>query len=135
FGRWRFGRATPIVGCLLGYWAWAGLSAVQAVDTGKALELVEFFGKVFLPFLVGVTILRTVDQLTQLAWVILLSQGYVAYELNLAYLGGYNRRLFDVFGGMDNKCVAIAMVTDIALAFFLCLRAKESWKKGVPLFT
>ena len=39
-----------IIGCLLGYWAWAGLSAVQAIDTGKALELVEFFAKVFLLF-------------------------------------------------------------------------------------
>src|SRR5437868_6477898 len=134
FGRWRFGRATPIVACMLGYWAWAGLSAIQAIDSMKALALVEFFAKVFLPFLVGLTMLRTVSQLKQLSWVILLSQGYVAFELNLNYFGGYNRAFFEGFGGMDNNCVAIAMVTGVGLAFFLGLGAKEWWKKGIALF-
>src|SRR5262245_35448297 len=133
FGRWRFGRAGAVVGCMLGYWFWTMLSAVQAIDAGKAWELVEFFAKVFLPFLVGITTLRTVGQLKQLAWVILLSQGYVAFEMNLSYLGGYNRVYHDGFGGMDNNCVAIAMVTGIGLAFFLGLAAREWWKKGLAL--
>src|SRR5262245_14571464 len=133
FGRWRFGRATPIIACMLGYWAWSALSAVQAIDSLKAFALVEFFAKVFLPFLVGITMLRSVEQLKVLSWVILLSQGYVALELNLNYFGGYNRAFHEGFGGMDNNCVAIAMVTGVGLAFFLGLGAKEWWKKGVAL--
>ena len=30
FGRWRFGRATPVVMALIGYWGWVALSAARA---------------------------------------------------------------------------------------------------------
>lgn len=131
FGRWRFGRAGAVVFTLLGYWGWMMASAVQAADATRAWDLIEFYAKVILPFLVGITTIRSTAQLKQLAWVILLSQGYLALELNLTYLGGYNRVLEEGFGGMDNNCVAIAMVTGVGLAFFLGMGADRLWKKGV----
>jgi O-antigen ligase len=58
----------------------------------------------------------------------MLSQGYVAYDLNRSYFAGYNR-LHDVgFGGMDNNCVAIAMVCGAGFAFFLGL-AERGWRR------
>ena len=95
--------------------------------------MVEFYAKVVLPFLVGLTTVKSIDQLKLLAWVILLSLGYLAFELNLTYLGGYNRVWEEGFGGMDNNCVAIAMVTGVGLAFFLGMAAREWWKRGVAL--
>jgi probable O-glycosylation ligase (exosortase A-associated) len=132
-GRWEFRRGAPVVACLLGYWAWMIFSAVQAADQTRAWLQVEFYAKVFLPFLVGVTTIRTLRQVKILAWVILLSQGYVAFELNRLYYSGYSLFQEDGFGGMDNNCVAIAMVTGVGLAFFLGLSADRLWKKGVAL--
>src|SRR5205807_321090 len=39
----------------------------------------------------------------------------------------------DGFGGMDNNCLAIAMVSGVGLAFFLGMAAKNLWQKGVAL--
>ena len=71
----------------------------------------------------------SIDQLKKIAWVIMLSQAYVALELNRAYLGGFNRVAVNGFGGMDNNCVSIAMVTGAGLAFFLGLHEQVWWRK------
>jgi probable O-glycosylation ligase (exosortase A-associated) len=133
FGQWHFRRATWIVFCLIAYWGWMFLSSLQAIGQEKALELVEFYAKVFLPFLVGITTIRTLGQVKTLLWVIVLSQGYLAFEMNLYYVGG-NNLAREGFGGMDNNCLAIAMVTGVGLAFFLGMGAKALWQKGVALF-
>jgi O-antigen ligase len=68
-------------------------------------------------------------KLKQLAWVILLSQGYVALELNQDYYAGGTR--IDSFASMDNNSTAIAMVTCVGLAFFLGLHARPWWQKAL----
>jgi probable O-glycosylation ligase (exosortase A-associated) len=130
-GTWELGRGRGIVVALLGFWGWAALSAAQAVDSSIAWGAVVFLGKIILPFLVGLTTIDSVRRLKQLAWVIVLSQAYLAFELNLSYYGGYNRVWEDGFGGMDNNCVAIAMVTSVGLAFFLGLGARSWWLRGL----
>src|SRR2546428_151218 len=64
-------------------------------------------------------------------WSWSVEHGHYSRILALAMLVGWAAR---GFGGMDNNCVAIAMVTGVGLAFFLGLGAKEWWKKGVALF-
>lgn len=133
FGKWKFGRATPIVACMIGYWLWMMLSSLQAEDVPRAFALTGFYAKVFLPFLVGLTTIRTMGQVRALLWVILLSQGYVAFELNLYYLNGYNMAREEGFGSMDNNSFAIALVTGVGLAYFLGMATKSWWKKGIAL--
>ena len=135
FGRWQFGRGRPIVLAFAGYWLWTALSILWSIDRGVAVEFLESLTKIFLPFLVGVTMIDTVQKLKQLAWVIVLSQGYVAYEMNMSYFSGYNRLWEEGFGGMDNNCNAIAFVTCIGMAFFLGLDAKRWWMRLVALIT
>jgi len=53
----------------------------------------------------------------------------VALDSNLSYYGGFNRVVESGFGGMDNNCVAIAMVTGAGLAFFLGLHDPRWWRK------
>jgi probable O-glycosylation ligase (exosortase A-associated) len=133
FGKWQLGRATGVLLALLAYAAWSVVSALQAGDQTLAWGYVEELAKIVLPFLVGMTTIDSISKLKQLAWVIVLSQGYVAYEMNLAYLGGFNLIAETGFGGMDNNCVAITLVTCIGLAFFLGLSAERWWQKGVAL--
>jgi probable O-glycosylation ligase (exosortase A-associated) len=134
-GKWQFGKAKWTIYALVGFWVWALLSGLQAPDSDRAFGFLEMMAKIILPFVVGLTIIDSVHKLKCLAWTIVLSQGYVAYELNMAYLGGFNRLLIDGFGGMDNNCVAIAMVTGTALAFFLGLGAKTWWQQGLAFLS
>jgi hypothetical protein len=130
FGRWEFGRARGIVISFAAFWAWALLSCSWAIETRLAVAFVETIGKVLLPFLIGMTIIDSVPKLKLVAWVIMLSQAYIALEANLAYLSGYNRLREDGMVGMDNNSVAISLVTYTGLAFFLGLQTKRLLFKG-----
>jgi len=149
FGSWRLGRSTAIVVLLLGYmgwtvmgavfapdfetyWGWATLGTVLSPEAATSWQFVETLAKIVLPFLVGITVIDSRAKVNQLAWVIVLSQAFVAYEMNLSYLAeGYNRIRYEGFAGMDNNSAAIAMVTCIGLAFFLGFRTESWWKRGV----
>jgi probable O-glycosylation ligase (exosortase A-associated) len=131
FGNWNLGRARGIVLALIGFWAWTALSAFLAPNSEVAWNFVESHSKIFLPVLVGITTLDSIAKLKQLLWVIVLSQGYVALEMNLAYYSGFNRVQEAGFGGMDNNCVAIAMVAGTGMAFFLGLEVPRWWQKAL----
>jgi probable O-glycosylation ligase (exosortase A-associated) len=133
FGNWRFGRAGTIVITLMAYSLWALIAATWAIDPSKSWEFLEALAKIVLPCLVGITIIDSVTKIRWLAWVIALSQGYVAMELNLTYFSGYNRLYEDGFAGMDNNSVAISLVTCSGLAFFLGLETPKLWLKGLAL--
>jgi putative inorganic carbon (hco3(-)) transporter len=129
FGDWNFGRSRAVVYSLLGFMLCMVASAVWAQDQAVAWGDVEAKFKIVLPCLVGFTVIKTTAQLKQLAWVIMLSQGYIAYEANLAYINGNNWIHELGFGGMDNNCVAIAMVCGAGLAFFLGLAETIWWRR------
>lgn len=129
FGNWNFGRSRATVLALVGFFIWMCVCAFTARDSAVAWADVEAKFKVVLPCLVGFTVIENTRQLKQLAWVIMLSQGWVAYEANMSYLGGFNSIHELGFGGMDNNCVAIAMVCASALAFFLGLAETVLWRR------
>jgi probable O-glycosylation ligase (exosortase A-associated) len=132
-GRWEFGRAKGILLAFFGFLVWGALSTLfAATDQELAWNAVEIVAKIFLPFLVGLTIIDSVRQLKVLAWVILLSQSYLAYEANLSYFQGFVNRLAQQgIGGHDNNGTALSMATAVGLAFFLCLDSKEFWQKAL----
>lgn len=133
FGNWNVGQARAVVWSLLGFMGWMVLSSAQAYNADVAWNSTESIAKIVLPVVVGITVIDSFRQLKMLAWVIMLSQGYVAYDLNMSYMAGYNR-LQDVgFGGMDNNCNAIAMVCGAGFAFFLGL-AETGWRRYLAFF-
>jgi probable O-glycosylation ligase (exosortase A-associated) len=129
FGNWNFGRSAAVVWLLVGYMAWSTLSAILAPNQEVAWSDVEAHAKIVLPVVVGVTLIESVGQLKILAWVIMLSQGLLAYEANSAYLAGYNRMRENGFGAGDNNCAAIAMVCGAGFAFFLGLAEQKLWRR------
>ncbi len=129
FGNWSFGRARGIVMVLVAYWSWALIGAFMAPDQELAFRFVENLFKTVLPFVVGMTLFRDVRELKLLAWAIVISQGYVAYEMNMSYLGGFNELKDAGYAGMDNNSVAIAMVTAVGVGFFLGLHSPRWWQK------
>lgn len=131
FGKGRLGPARGITLAFVGFWLCAVLSAVSvAKDQDTAFAYVEGLAKILLPFLVGITVIETRAQLKQLAWVVMLSQAYLAYEFNLSYFDGGNR-LLNGFAEMDDKSVCVGMVAGGALAFFLGLSSERWWSKAL----
>lgn len=131
FGDRNFGRAKPVVYALMAFWVWSAVSAHYSPSPSIGWAFVEAKSKIFLPFLVGATLINSVDRLKQLAWVLVLSQGYVAYDLNRAYYDGFNRLERVGFSGMDNNSFAIGMVAVSGVAFFLGLRETVLWRRLV----
>jgi O-antigen ligase len=115
---------------LLGYFVWVIASASWSPDQSLAWAYVELLAKIVLPIVVGITTIDSVRRLKLLAWVILLSQAYTAFELNLTYFGGYNQLKEEGFAGMDNNSYAISLVTCTGLAGFLFWHSEKWWQKA-----
>jgi probable O-glycosylation ligase (exosortase A-associated) len=132
-GNWRFGKAWPILICLILFWVMALLSMTNALYYSVAYEFIDRLTKIVVPFIVGLSLLNSVARLRALAWVILACQGYLAFEFNINYLSGWNRVRLNGFSYLDNNGVGIAMDTVIGLAFFLGISAPKWWQKALAL--
>jgi O-antigen ligase len=128
FGSWRIGRGRSVVIALCAFAGWSALSATQAADPSIALGAVVELAKILLPFLVGVTMFEGDRQWRPLLWTIVLAQGYVGLEMNMSYLKGSNTASLG-FGGMDNNCFGVSLVTVVGLAVTLGLSAKKWYQR------
>lgn len=133
FGDWRFGRAGGTVVGLLGFLLVWVVDATIAPNKELAWQGIEPFLTVVLPFMAGITLVDSVAKLKQLTWVIVLSQGYLAYEFNMRFLAGHFLSEEFTFRGLDNNGMAIQMVSSVGLAFFLGLQAPKWWAKAAAL--
>lgn len=131
-GNWKFGRGGPIIWSMVVYWFVLLFGAITCLHPNIGWQRIEPMGKTFLPIVVGATLIDSVAKLRQLAWVILLSQGFVAYEFNVTY---YTTNIvsweYYSHGGLDNNGIAITMVTSIGFAFYLGLTATRWWHQLV----
>jgi O-antigen ligase len=128
-GRWSFGRATAVISALLAFWAWIAVTGLVAPNKDVSFPYIENISKGFLPCLVAMTLIDSVRQLKQLAWTIVICQGYLAFEFNQQYLDGHIIPTMWKYAGLDNNGIAITMVTTLGLAFFLGLDADRWWMK------
>jgi O-antigen ligase len=131
FGTWRFGRGRPIVVLMIGYFVWSGLSALAASNGSVALGFMTEQSKRVLMFIIAVTLVDSPSRVKTLIWVVAGSAGYLAFEMNLRYFGGFNEIQLLGYGGMDNNSMALAMVTCLAPAVFVGLYAKPLWQKAL----
>ena len=126
FGNWKFGGSRTILICLLGFWAWMILSTALSPPPVNGWPTVEHYAKIVLPFLAGLTLIKTEADVWKLAWVIMLSTGFVAYEYNLHY---YNGGDADKFLRQDGNTLSIAMLPGCGLAFFCGLLKQKGWRR------
>lgn len=130
-GNWDLGPGRRIVLMLVGAWLWSAFLATQADSPLHAWYYVEQQAKIVLPFLVGVTTVRSIADLRALAWTIVICEGYVALEMNRWYFSGFNYLWEIGFGGVDNNSAAIGLVTSLGVAFFLFLNETKLWRKAI----
>ncbi len=130
-GNWRFGRAKPIVWMLLVFAVWLGVSGLLAPNQEVAWAHVETLWKCLLPCLIAISLIDSVARLKQLAWLLVLCQGYWALEFNLQYVKGQIYPQDWHFASLDNNGLAILMATSVGLAFFLGMHSKALWQRGL----
>ncbi len=130
FGSWRVGRGAPVLLMLLVFTAWTLLSASMAefqdASTAAVIELL----KIVLPFCAGVTLLDGERDWRRLMWTIVLAQAYVGFEMNLNYVRGFNQAA-EGFGGMDNNCFGVALVTIFGCAIALVLTSRRWYGRAL----
>ena len=129
----RFGKSFSVAALLLSFLGWSYFEAYFPQNQFLAWDYVERLWKIVLPFAIGLCCINDTKQLKQLAWTIIVSQGYVAYELNSYYFSGYNVLRYAGFADMDNNSAAIGMVTGIGISFFMGLHAEKLWQRGIAL--
>ncbi len=158
---WLTHRMSFYVGCatlvgwlMQGFGDWSGLRGVK-------LPLAGFFIYLFMGFftwqftsihpptawrwlypqitigvmlMVTISLVRSEKQIKILAWVIVITLGYLAEVFNQEYFfTGWNRVYWRGFGGIDNNGVAMIMVAGVAPAFFMAILTKKLWIKGLCL--
>jgi O-antigen ligase len=131
FGNWSLGKARAVVIAFIGFWLWSVLSGLFAPDGERSWYFIESIAKILIPFIVGITVLDSIAQLRQLAWIILLGHGYLAFEFNQQYFAGFNVVKEVGFAGMEEGSVAIGMVCASGVALFVGLTEKSWWRKAV----
>jgi putative inorganic carbon (hco3(-)) transporter len=135
FGNWKFGRARDIAIALAAFWIWTVATVLVADLAGPAQKYAEVLTKIVVPFVVGLTLIDSVQKLMQLAWCIMLSEAYVAAEMNLSYFTGFNRAYNSLFDLLDNNGLAATMVCGTWFALFLALESRNRWLKGICLLS
>jgi probable O-glycosylation ligase (exosortase A-associated) len=131
FGSWHFGRARGVVLALLLFTAWFVLSSSQALDPSRSWPFFVELLKLVLPFLAGVTLMQSEKDWRPMLWTIVLAQGYVGLEMNIDYLfKGFNMAA-NGFGGMDNNCFAVSLVTVLGPALALMISSRTWWTRGL----
>jgi O-antigen ligase len=133
FGDWRLGRAGLIVAAAVGFLAWGVLGVAMAQQPGLAWERVDVIAKIILPFLVGITTIRTLRHVQELAWVILLSQAYLAIEMHRIYLAGAFIPTEFAFANQDNNGLAVSFVIASSMALFLAWSSWQWSRKAIAL--
>jgi probable O-glycosylation ligase (exosortase A-associated) len=133
FGSWKFGPARGIVWALLLFWFWSMLSAVFAENQQVAWSFVEDISKIVLPCLVGMTVIDSMEKLKQLVWVIVLSTGYLGYELTSFYLSTshFSIEALEELAGTGRAVLGTGLVCTFPLALSLLLSSKSIWQTGL----
>ncbi len=114
---------------LVAYLALSFVSSTQSINLTKSAFYIDISWKIILMVVIGTLILREPKHLMALAWVILLGQGWNAYNVNQLYYGrGINVNWF-TWNFLDNNTYSISTVPIMAIAFALMVTAGNRYAR------
>jgi putative inorganic carbon (hco3(-)) transporter len=134
FGSWTLGRSRGPLLAIFAYTGWNVLSATTAIDSNRSFYSLLELAKTLLPLLMGMSLIDSRSKLRPLVWVIVLAQGYVAFEMNWTYLRTGANPASIGFGGMDNNFFAVTLITVISLAFTLAIVTERWYERALAGF-
>lgn len=133
-GNLNIGKASLPLACLIGYTLWGVFSSIATGWTilGQVQILMNI--RLLLAIIIVISLCNTVHRLRLLIWLMVFGTGFIAYELNMSYLQGFNRLQMTGYAGMDNNFFAVSMVVGFVLALFTGLSEKNIFLKGLAFF-
>src|SRR4030095_12250145 len=113
------------------------LCSWNALDSTISEPVATDLLKVFLMFLVVFFLLDSTSRLQALCWVYIISQGYLAYDLNMAYfLSGVNLVFSnDGYGGLNNNTFALSLLPGLAVALATGIYERRLFLRCVALLS
>lgn len=114
---------------------WLGLSVMDAYYPVYAMSWGIEYVKIFAILFIAMAVMHHWWQIEALCIMILLTLGYVAWEVNFLYL--VNGRL-DILhyglGGLDNNGAGLMLAMGIPFAYIYGVRAPRLWQRGLAWF-
>lgn len=131
FGNLNIGKAMlPFAFlCIYTFWVFLSSMATGWTPMGQVQNLMNI--RLILAMLIALSLCDTTKRLRMFIWVIVFANGFVAFELNMSYLQGFNRLQQTGYAGMDNNFFAVSMVVGSVLAFFTGIAEKNICLKGL----
>ncbi len=134
FGNLNIGKAFLPLACLIGYTLWGVFSSIATGWTMLGQVQILMNIRLLLAIIIVLSLCDTVRRLRILIWLMVFGTGFIAYELNVSYLQGFNRLQMTGYAGMDNNFFAVSMVVGFVLALFTGLSEKNILLKGLAFF-
>ncbi|MDO4550096.1 MAG: O-antigen ligase family protein [Planctomycetia bacterium] len=134
-GNLRIGRAYFPMAILVCYLLWVIVTSFILEITPLGWETVIMLVRLLTAMIIVLTLCNSVFGLKCLVWTIIFGTGFVAYELNMSYFGGFNRLQMVGFAGMDNNFFAVAMVMGATVSFFTGLAEKNYVLKALAFLS
>lgn len=132
-GSARLKPVAPLLFALLFYWVWLFIGAWISPAQEEAWYTFEVLTKVYIPLFAGLTLINSLEQVKQLAWVLVLTHGLLALQFNQQYFSyGINSDEW-MFAGLDNNSIAITIVTALGLTCFLAVASTYWWQRATAL--
>lgn len=130
-GNFRIGKAQLPLWLLIFYLVWATFVTQMAGMTPLGHETLMMMLRLLIALVIALTLCESMTHLRLIIWSIIFASGFVAYELNMSYLAGFNRLQIVGYAGMDNNFFAVAMVVGTTIAVFTGLVEKNYALKGL----
>jgi probable O-glycosylation ligase (exosortase A-associated) len=126
YGNPRYTRTHYVFLCFA---AWISITFVTAINHQRALEPFVEYVKIFVMFICGTFVLRTIRELWVIYFLVLGCACYASYEINFFYF--VNKVMYlqqRGYGGLDNNGAALIVAMAVPLAYF-AWEASRHWTR------
>ena len=115
-GNLNIGKAYMPLFLLCGYTLWVFISMMFTSWSQEGMAQILMNIRLLLAVFIIISLCDTVQKLRIIIWCLVFGSGFVAYELNMSYLSGFNRLQMVGYSGMDNNFFAVSMVVGCVVA-------------------
>lgn len=133
FGSWNRMTRTVFAAylCLAGFLALALVSMTQSINMTASTFYMDHLWKIILMATLAAMHLNSRQAILAMVWILVVTQGYNAYQINLQYFqDGFSLFATSPWGDNgDNNLYTIVTLPVIFMSGALCIYSKASWQK------
>ena len=113
----------------LGFVAWISLTYATAISQDRAWPFFVEYVKIFVMFICATFVLRSIQDLWVIYYVVLAAAVYIGYEINFYYIVHKWMMLQSRgYGGLDNNGAALILAMAVPMCFFAWEASRRWWR-------